>query len=67
MKEEIRQLALEDLRAGASTEELAALTGETAEVYRRLARAHDIEPPAAYKSRAELFRQCAGREDGESD
>ncbi|MEV5595992.1 hypothetical protein [Streptomyces sp. NPDC052496] len=65
MKEEIRQLALEDLRAGASTEALAALTGETAEVYRRLARAHDIEPPAAYKGRAELFRQRARQEDGE--
>lgn len=56
MKEEIRGRALEDLRRGASTEGLAELTGETSEVYRRLARAHDIEPPAAYQGRAQKAR-----------
>lgn len=64
LKPEIRDAALDLLRRGASTEWLAEQTGETAEVYRRLARAHDIEPPAAYKSRAEKAkRRAAGEQD----
>ncbi len=63
MKDEIRVLALEDLRRGASTEALSEYTGETAEVYRRLARANGIEPPAAYASRAAKAKARA-REEG---
>lgn len=61
LKPEVRDIALDLLRRGASTEWIAEQTGETAEVYRRLARAHGIEPPAAYRSRAEKAkRQAAG-------
>jgi GIY-YIG catalytic domain len=62
-REEIRMLrplvragAVVELRRGASPAQLAELTGDSAEVFRRLREEHGIAVDPRYESRAELAR-----------
>lgn len=50
------ELALRELKRGATPAQLAELTGESAEVFRRLREAHGIAVDPRYESRAELAR-----------
>jgi hypothetical protein len=52
----VRELAVEELRRGASPAQLAALTGDGAEAFRRLREEHGIAVDPRYESRAELAR-----------
>lgn len=59
LKPEVRQLAIDDLRAGITVAQLAEATGMTPEVFRRIARDNDIPVDARYAERAEKFRSRA--------
>ncbi|SHL73996.1 GIY-YIG nuclease family protein [Streptomyces yunnanensis] len=52
----VTELAVAELRKGATAAQLSAATGMTPEVFRRLAREHDIPVAEKYQSRADLFR-----------
>lgn len=52
----VMELAVAELRNGATAAQLSDATGMTPEVFRRLAREHDIPVAEKYRSRAELFR-----------
>lgn len=56
LKPTVRELAVVELRNGATAAQLSDATGMTPEVFRRLAREHDIPVAEKYRSRAELFR-----------
>jgi hypothetical protein len=56
LKPTVRELAVEELRRGASPAQLAALTGDGAEAFRRLREEHGIAVDPRYESRAELAR-----------
>lgn len=56
LKDTVRAKAVEDLRNGAKIADLAEWTGLTEEVFRRLARKHDIPVDPRYAGRAELLR-----------
>lgn len=54
LKDPVRELAAQDLKAGASVTQLAKLTGMTPEVFRRIARAEGVErkrPPTVGRAR----------------
>ncbi len=56
LKPTVRELAVADLRRGATINQLSERTGLLPEVFRRLAREHDIPVAEKYKSRAEQLR-----------
>ncbi|MEE6264941.1 hypothetical protein V2E29_04670 [Streptomyces diastatochromogenes] len=56
LKPKVRTFAVAELRKGATAAQLSAATGMTPEVFRRLAREHDIPVAEKYQSRADLFR-----------
>ncbi len=56
LKPETRTIALDALRKGANPAQLAELTGESAETFRRIRDANDIPVDPRYQSRAELAR-----------
>lgn len=56
LKPVTRDIALVGLRAGATPAQLAELTGESAETFRRIRDANDIPVDPRYQSRAELAR-----------
>ncbi|MGW3427981.1 hypothetical protein ACWDHW_08490 [Streptomyces melanosporofaciens] len=56
LKPVIRAIGLEGLRKGATPAQLSQLTGESAEVFRRIRDTHDIPVDPRYQSRAELAR-----------
>lgn len=56
LKPVTRTIGLDALRKGATPAQLAELTGESAETFRRLRDANDIPVDPRYQSRAELAR-----------
>lgn len=56
LKPEVRDIGLKGLREGATPAQLGQLTGESAEVFRRIRDANDIPVDPRYQSRAELAR-----------
>lgn len=56
LKPTIRTGAIDELRRGATPAQLAEITGESAEVFRRIRDANDIPVDPRYQSRAELAR-----------
>jgi hypothetical protein len=56
LKPRVRAAALDELRRGATPAQLSQLTGESAEVFRRIRDAHNIPVDPRYQSRAELAR-----------
>jgi hypothetical protein len=56
LKPAIRAGAVEELKRGATLAQLAELTGESSEVFRRIREAHGIAVDPRYESRAELAR-----------
>jgi hypothetical protein len=56
LKPTIRTGAVDELKRGATPAQLAELTGESSEVFRRLRDEHDIPVDPRYASRAELAR-----------
>lgn len=56
LKPEVRAIGLKGLREGATPAQLGELTGESAEVFRRIRDANDIPVDPRYQSRAELAR-----------
>ncbi|MEU3613487.1 hypothetical protein ABZ725_14385 [Streptomyces sp. NPDC006872] len=56
LKPATRIIGLEALHKGATPAQLAELTGESAETFRRLRDANDIPVDPRYQSRAELAR-----------
>lgn len=59
LKPAVTNFAVQALREGASTSQLSELTGMLPEVFRRLARANGIEPPAEYRGRSEQAKRRA--------
>lgn len=56
LKPATRDIALVGLRKGATPAQLAELTGESVETFRRIRDANDIPVDPRYQSRAELAR-----------
>lgn len=56
LKPAVRTIGLEGLRKGATPAELAELTGESAETFRRIRDANNIPVDPRYESRAKLAR-----------
>lgn len=56
LKPVTRDIALAGLRQGATPAQLAELTGESPETFRRIRDANDIPVDPRYQSRAELAR-----------
>ncbi|MFE9850316.1 hypothetical protein ACFYPN_16100 [Streptomyces sp. NPDC005576] len=56
LKPVVRALGLDGLRKGATPAQLGELTGESAEVFRRIRDANNIPVDPRYQSRAELAR-----------
>lgn len=56
LKPGIRAGAVDELRRGATPSQLAELTGESAEVFRRIRDANDIPVDPRYEGRAALAR-----------
>lgn len=59
LKPTVQALALDALKAGGTITQLSRLTGMTPEVFRRMARKHDIPVDSRYQERAEATRKRA--------
>lgn len=57
LKATVRAMATEDLKAGATVAQLADTTGETPEVFRRIARDLDLPVDPRYAERAAASRK----------
>ena len=56
LKPTIREMAVAALKAGATPAQLAELSGDSPEVFRRIRDANDIPVDPRYESRAQLAR-----------